>query len=287
MARLYRCISADSHMEISPNMWRDRVPEALRERVPRVIKLPNGGEAVVAENQPIRPVWVHNVPTPFEEFGPDMPDVFEGRAGAGGPEQRIQEQDVDGVDAEVLFPGVSGQEMWNYIPDDEVYNAIVRAYNDFLAEDFIAYDPDRLIPMGIIPARNIDDAVAELQRCKKLGFKGVVLATYPSGKPRPSTDDDPFWRMALDIDMPVTIHTQFLQQRSERRGAGGGGGMDLARRICTYGVKAAPIAAAMALDGLFERFPDLHIFIAENQISWIPGWIEQMDLLWSRHRFYH
>jgi predicted TIM-barrel fold metal-dependent hydrolase len=287
MARAYRCISSDSHMEISPNMWRDRVPAALRDRAPRTIRLPNGGDAIIAENQPMRPVWAHNVPIPFEDMGPDVPDTFEGKAGAGGSEQRLREQDVDGVDAEVLFPGVSGQEMWNHIPDDAVYNAIVRAYNDFLTEDFMSLDRDRLLCMGIMPARGIDDALSELERCAKLGFKGVVLATYPSGKVRPSTDDDRFWARALDLKMPVTIHTQFLQQRSERRGGAAERGFDLARRISTYGVKAAPIAAAFALEGVFDRFPDLHIFIAENQISWIPGWLEQMDILWGRHRFYH
>jgi len=61
-------------------------------------------------------------------------------AGAGPPEQRIQEQDQDGIDAEVLFTGTSIN-MANNIVDDDAYRAVVRGYNDFLAKEFCAVDP--------------------------------------------------------------------------------------------------------------------------------------------------
>jgi len=31
--------------------------------------------------------------------------------------------------------------------------------------------PDRLIGMGVIPITNVDDAIAEMKHCKKLGLK--------------------------------------------------------------------------------------------------------------------
>src|SRR5262249_18803120 len=66
--------------------------------------------------------------------------------GTGPAEQRLKEQDIDGIDAEVLFPGqASGPYFWRYIRDDEAYKACVRAYNDFLAEDYCSVAPDRLI----------------------------------------------------------------------------------------------------------------------------------------------
>jgi hypothetical protein len=49
MAPAYRCFSADSHLEISP-IRRDRVPAEYRERAPNAIQLPNGGDAVLAQN---------------------------------------------------------------------------------------------------------------------------------------------------------------------------------------------------------------------------------------------
>jgi hypothetical protein len=53
--------------------------------------------------------------------------------GTGPAEQRPREQDADGIDAEVLFPGASSPSMWRSITDDAAYKAVLRAYNDFLA----------------------------------------------------------------------------------------------------------------------------------------------------------
>jgi predicted TIM-barrel fold metal-dependent hydrolase len=206
-------------------------------------------------------------------------------AGGGSPEQRIEEQDQDGVDAEILFADVGGRNDWSAIDDDDSYHAIVHAYNEFLAEEYCAVDPRRLIGMGIIPERGIDQAIAEMEYCAKAGFKGINLNTYPSGKPRVTAEDDRFWAAAVDLDMPVTVHTAFAATRRER--GPGDGTPDLARRICTYGVKAAPIAAALAVYGIFERFPKLQVYFAENQICWVPGFMDSMDVLYKKHRYYH
>jgi hypothetical protein len=45
MTSAYCYISGDSHLEIDPKWWVDRVPAAHRERAPRLIRLPDGGDA--------------------------------------------------------------------------------------------------------------------------------------------------------------------------------------------------------------------------------------------------
>lgn len=286
MARAYRYISADSHLEISPESWRKRVPKKHRERAPRLIQLADGSDAILVENRPLNVRWVHGAGVPFERWGLETGMRYDETAGAGPPEQRLKEQDMDGIDAEILFADVGGRSDWSGIADDGAYHAVVWAYNEFLAEEYCAVDPDRLIGMGIIPERGIEGAIAELEHCARLGFKAVNLSRYPSAKPFPTPEDDRFWAAALDADMPVTIHTEFAD--SERRGGTTQQrGPDLARRICTYGVKAAPIAAALAVSGVFDRFPKLQVYFAENQIGWIPNYLEQMDVLYERHRYYH
>ena len=42
-------LSGDSHLEIDSKHWINRVPALHRDRVPRVIKLPYGGDAWIAE----------------------------------------------------------------------------------------------------------------------------------------------------------------------------------------------------------------------------------------------
>ncbi|MGH7844764.1 MAG: amidohydrolase family protein [Candidatus Binatia bacterium] len=284
MARAYRTISADSHLEISPDRWRDRVPARYRDRAPRVIRLPNGGDAILAENTRLLQLWAHNAGVPWEEWGHDNVKRYEEAVGSGTPEQRLRELDTDGIDAEVLFPGISKLEFLSAIGDDDAYFAVVAAYNEFLAEEYMDADPERFIPAGVIPKRGVDAAIAEMNHCAKLGLKAISLDAYPNGSLSIKPEDDRFWAAALDIDMPVTVHTMFSGMREGRQRAQG---LNLARRISTYGTKAAPIATALAIHGVFDRFPKLQIFFAENQIGWIPNYLEQADLIWERHRFYH
>ncbi len=116
------------------------------------------------------------------------------------------------MDAEVLFAAmVAGPVFWRNISHDEVYKAVIRGYNDWLAEEYCAVAPDRLIGMGVIPITNVDDAIAEMEHCKKLGLKGVLLGALPNAKGYPTPEDDKFWAAAIDLDMPVTVHVQFYR----------------------------------------------------------------------------
>jgi predicted TIM-barrel fold metal-dependent hydrolase len=204
------------------------------------------------------------------------------------------EQDIDGIDAEVLFPGNNGGMIVNSIPDDEAYLSMVRAYNDFLVEDYCSVAPDRLLGMGVIPERGVRYAIAEMERCARMGMKGVVLSTFPSGKYYPSPEDDEFWTAALDLSMPITVHVQF-----GARGARTGpvfkypldpgeeiGGQDIVSRMTRYGQYGALSANQLVMARVFDRFPSLRVYFAENQIGWIPNHLEQMDIHYNRHRFW-
>ena len=287
MRKPYRQISADAHLEVSPNRWRDRVPERYRDRAPRTIRLANGGDAILSEGNSLLKLHQHNAGFPFEEWGTDHPMTYGQEPGAGPPDQRLRELDEDGVDAEILYPGVAGRGLWTNVAADNAYHAIVRAYNEFIAEEYRSLNPERLIPMGVIPERTLDKAIEEMEYCAELGLKGVSINRYPAGKSAPTPEDDRFWAAAIDMDMPVSVHTEFVGLPARARVDRDERGYDLGRRISTYGVKAAPIAARLAVDGVFERFPKLLIYFAENQICWLPGFLEQADIMYKRHRYYH
>ena len=67
--------------------------------------------------------------------------IMKASPGTGSPEQSLREQDKDGVDAEVLFPGNVGPGFWRGIRNDDVYKSVVRAYNDWLAEEYCSFSP--------------------------------------------------------------------------------------------------------------------------------------------------
>ncbi|HEX9879812.1 MAG TPA: hypothetical protein VGB25_06425, partial [Candidatus Binatia bacterium] len=103
----YKCISADSHLEIRPDRYTVRLPKRFRDHAPRVITLHDGTLAVIQEGKPLERL-ISNIACgkPYEErhpFDPLPGENYENSPGTGSPEQRLKEQDMDGVDAEVLF----------------------------------------------------------------------------------------------------------------------------------------------------------------------------------------
>jgi predicted TIM-barrel fold metal-dependent hydrolase len=207
MARDYRYISGDTHLEVPVERWTRRVPERYRDRAPRTVKLANGGDAVLVEGMTPRE-------NPMDLYGGKGRDVwnpwgqtYDTTPGTASAEARLECLDIDGLDAEVIFPAVvAGPRGWRSIRDDAVYLACVRAYNDFVAEEYAARAPERLLPAGVVPSSSVNEAIEEMQRCAGLGLRSVMLSAFPSGKGWPTAEDDAFWREALSIKMPVTIH---------------------------------------------------------------------------------
>ena len=174
------------------------------------------------------------------------------------------------------------------IRDREAFLAIVRAFNDYFIEEFCGAAPDRLIGAAVLPNIGVDEDIAELKRCADMGFKTARLHTYPSGKSNPTPEDDRFWAAALDLDMPLTIHTSFPQQtrgrdvyhlKYPREPQGEERPPDFLQRIARHGIYhcGAVEASQLILDGVFDRFPKLRIYWAENNIGWIPYFYQQMD----------
>ena len=296
MTREYRLMSSDGHLEVPPERWVHRVPQKYRDRAPRTIRLPDGGDALLIEGQPLLEANFLDLRAgrpagQWQPFGLKVEDA----AGTGSAEQRVREQDQDGMDAEVLFPAmVAGPVFWRNIRHDEVYKAVIRAYNDWLGEEYCTVAPDRLIGMGVMPITNVDDAIAEMEHCARLGLKGILLGALPSSLGYPTPADDKFWAAAVDMDMPVTVHVAF-----NRTGARAAQPtfkypreepeiMGRIRRpflewITNFGLPPAISIAQLVLAGVFERFPTLKVFFAETRLGWVPFWLEHADLWYQRH----
>ena len=273
MARNYRYISVDGHLEIMPDQWTDWVEPKHREHAPRSLEI-DGKSAILVENSPLYMRTDHNPGTPPETWSLDDYVRIDDMPGAGSAEQRLLEQDQDGIDAEVLFPG-SAMRLVNNIPDDDAYLAVIHGYNEFLAKQYCSVDPDRLIGLGLIAQRGVDNAIAELEHSAELGLKGVVLSAYPSGKNRLSADDDRFWAAASGMDITVTIHGGLP--------TGGGGNYLPSRLTIPVGRRSCAVTSlALAIEGVFDRFPKLDIFFGETDIGWIPFFMDQVDIFYRK-----
>jgi len=288
MARKYRLFSADSHLEISPERWTGRVPEKYRDRAPRLVKLANGGDGVIIEGRPLYVVGLAIAGKPYERH--ELRGVcYEGSEGAGSPEQRLKEQDKDGVAGEILYTSASNLSFWRGIRNDEAYLATVHAYNTFLAEEYCTVDRDRLVALGAIPTHSVDAAVMEMEYCAKAGLKGMMLNTFPSGKSYPTAEDDRFYAAALDLNMPLSVHVSmqlpegplFKYDKDPGEVAFGG---DPIRVLTRFGGNSGLNAVQLLLSGVFDRFPKLRIYWAETQMGWLPYYYDQLDDVYNRSK---
>ena len=201
-------------------------PEKFRDRGPRVIETPNTkGHAWIMEGQ-TRPSVMgfssfyfksskrFDRATLIEGFknikdrGVRYEDLFPGSYDAA---ERVKEMTEGETDAEVIFNGVGT--VWNGIKlmkDKELSLACYKVYNDWMAE-FQGYAPERLICNATLPTTGIDDCIDELHRCADMGLRTVQLESYPSGSfTEPTPEDDRFWAAAVELDMPINVHTQFF-----------------------------------------------------------------------------
>jgi uncharacterized protein len=302
MPRSYKIISSDSHLEIPPERWAHRIPQKYRELGPRRITLPNGSDALQIDNsEPIQNASDMYAGRPSTEWEPFKLSYAE-TAGTGPPEQRLREQDVEDVEAEVLFPAQqAGPALWRRLKDDAAFLAMVRAYNEWLIEEYCAVAPDRLIGLGVLPWTTVDDIIAEMEHCARLGFKAVVLGTWPGGQGYPTPEDDKFWAAALDLDMPVAIHVE-LRRIGPRASQptfrwprepeelvpllAFGGKRTIVDRMARFGMDAALTLSQLAVSGVFDRFPKLHLFVAETRVGWLPFWMENADIQYERNLYW-
>jgi predicted TIM-barrel fold metal-dependent hydrolase len=298
LAALPPLISSDGHLEVVPERWTGRMPARLRGKAPRTIKLPDGGDAILVEGQKPYPVPFLDLRAgrtneTWQPFGVTVKDT----AGVGPPEQRIREQDMDGLHAEVLFPNMQlGPRLWRTMSDDEAYRAAVRAYNDWLGEEYCPVSRDRLVGLGVIPWTALDDAVAELAHCATLGLKGVALGVFPSGKSYATPEDDRFWAAALDMQMPLTVHVgfdrlgpraaepTFVYRDADPAMVAKVPGRNIVEWMAFLGLPPALSLTQMIMSGVFDRLPDLQVFFAETRLGWVPFWMEEADYWYERHR---
>src|SRR5262245_17775255 len=274
MPRHYEVISADGHIETPPDGWLEYVPEKWRSRGPRLIKLPEGGEAWLGEGQPL----LHN----GKNITAGHPVVYSGASyfnpdgspapGAGGPAQPLREQDQDGSDSEALFPPVYATRFITTIADREVYLSMAHAYNTWLAKDFCAPAPDRLIGVGSLPAGPMADSLAEMVRCKELGLKAVTFPGFPNGGNTPKPEDDRFWATAQELGIALSPHLNFGQSDAPYVGSGAGRSLlEFAASLSNRRVQGPMYTInLMSVTGVFDRFPDLKIYFAETNASWMP-----------------
>jgi predicted TIM-barrel fold metal-dependent hydrolase len=300
----YRIVSADAHILEPPGIWDRWLPKKHLDKAPKLVRDIDGGDAwlFAGADQP-DPIGL--VATPgmsWDQFRWTGVTYDEARSGCFDGAERLNDMDIDGVDAEVLFPPQRTIGHFLGDPDDDFVLAGIDAYNHFLTDEFCAADPTRLIGAAQIPSIGADVAVDYLLKAAALGFKTVVIANWPGGGETIGEDDEPFWAAAAETGIPVCIHINLISRaaRQKARAAAakaaktGGGSLyggtrpnANAKAVAGLGGVFATVPSTIGqliFTGVFERHPALRIALIETGVGWIPHLLEQMDDRYWRNR---
>lgn len=270
-------VSADGHVQEPRTFLSDRIAEKYHHRIPSVVVDEKGGQHQKTEGfRQAKLNWVK----PLE--GHEKLRHESGR----DPEARIRDLAIDGCDAEILFPN-KGLTIWA-TPDAEFSHAMCRAYNEWAWEIFGDFN-DRLMPMACIAPGTLDDALAEIERCAALGFKGLSLPCKPVFGP-PNVDDsnynlkefEPLWDCITDVDLPVTFH---VSTGRDPRTARSQGGAVINYTIHSLAPTMEPLVNICA-SGVAERHPTLRFGAIEAGIGWVPWMLEAMDEAYLKHHMW-
>ena len=190
---------------------------------------------------------------------------------AGGAPAWLEALDRGGMESTILYPTLGL--FVGFLKDREWAVALCRAYNSFLAEEFVRVSP-RLRAVALLPVQDPEAAALELRRgVRELGLVGGMLAADGSHVLGDSRFL-PIYEEAQRLDTMLGIHASGSHL--------GGAGVDLFPRFIQAHTTSHPFGqmrqlTSIVFEGVPERFPRLRLAFLEAGAGWAPYWMERMD----------
>ena len=275
-------LSSDSHVIEPPDLW-DGHGGDLAERMRRVEAFDDGDWWVVDGYKTMSFLGIQT----GERFegGPEslrtsgsFADV---RPAAYDPRRYLDENVEDGVWGSVLYPS-QGLVLYA-VPTTDVVSAAMATYNDWLA-DFCSEDTARLKGIAMLNLDDIDEAVAELARCRELGLGGALIpVTPPPWQPYRSPAYDRLWAAAQDLGMPLSLHV--ATDRADPKVGAAAFRLDVKQvppsMFVNSDFQVRQTLAELIFSGVFERFPRLRVGSVEHELGWIPFFLDRIDYVYT------
>ncbi|WP_226998741.1 amidohydrolase family protein [Tardibacter chloracetimidivorans] len=261
-------VSSDSHWNITEDIFYERAPAALKDRMPRIWIDERGNLCIGIRHENL-------LAGPIEELLASF-----NRPGFRDLKARMADLDDDGVSMEIVYP----QWLMLYLhhPDLEMREWLFRIYNEYLA-DLEKESGGRFHGVGIPVYWDSAKAAASIEHIKRLGLKAAMLpvnaGNSPAGvKVNYATDDlDDMWSAAEDCHLPITYH---IGENPNLEGPGGVG----AGLLATF-MPFRRSLGDMIFGGIFDRHPTLRVVFAEAGINWVPGALQDAEMIfdsWGR-----
>jgi len=296
-------ISVDDHVIEHANVWQDRLPAKYKDVGPRTIQERGTMQFVggvfsyePSDDGELCDWWLYEdkrVPQTrlSAAVGFDRDDVKvtgityeEMRRGCWDPKARLEDMDVNHTEAQMCFPSFPrfcGQTFME--ADDKVLSDLcVKAYNDWMVDEWCGDSGGRLIPLTITHLWDADLAAAEVHRNAERGVRAVCFSEIPPYLGLPSIHTDywePFFRACEETGTVINMHIgSSSKMPSTSADAPAAVGSTL-----TFG-NAMSSMTDWLFSGWLARLPNLKLAYSEGQIGWIPYILERADKVWEENR---
>ena len=297
-------ISADSHVVEGRDVFTG-LAERFGDKAPRIMDVGDQVDAIVvpergmqgvsvarmgmassrlARNEPLGRKPGHK-PDVAHMKDPELVALFNSgyagmRKGLVDGAHRYQDQDVDGLAAEFLYPGFFA--MFSF-PDTELLVALQKNYNDWL-HDYTTASNGRLFGLAAIPVQDPVAAAEELDRVIKLGFRGgCIPCTSPVDRPYFDDCYEPIWSLAEEAGFPLSMHVgcgSYVPPEYRPTKA-------RSDAIANYAASQHTVQGTIVeflCRGVCERHPKLKIVVAEFNAGWIAHWLDRVEQGLARER---
>ena len=218
----YKVISGDSHVDLTwlpGDLFASNAPDSMKAKMPRVVEDEKGASwrangielggvgGLGFTGEKVEKGWSKRldrmISVGFYEDG------AKGLFHPTTPELREMDQDMDGVQAEVIY-GILGVGL--NLKDQEAMTEVYRIYNDWAA-DFCKSNPGRFRALACIPNHDPAEAAEELRRASGMGLRGADFAVASATKPMYHESWDVLWEAAEETRAPISFHTIGLNPR--------------------------------------------------------------------------
>jgi predicted TIM-barrel fold metal-dependent hydrolase len=287
-----QAISVDDHVVEPRHVFVDHIDPKFRDRAPRIVDR-DGVEGWLWEDRFYPLSFQGNAQTrKFREGESGRGDDLYARRyedmipAAYDVHERIGAMDEDGVWAELLFPTFPrfGGTQFLQAEDKELAAAMVRAWNDWMLDEWCAAYPERFIPQTLVPLWDVPGAVAEIERCAAKGSRAVLFVEnpHPLGLPSfPTGHWRPVFEACNETGLPMSMHIGTSMGLISTPSPESSPSVAIA--LC--GVNSMSALGDLIFSGVFNGLPDLRIALSEGGAGWVPYVLERLDYTWERSRY--
>ncbi len=286
-------VSVDDHVVCPPTVWLDRLPARYHDVAPRVerIQWPSSrhpGTDVSAD------VWHYEkmrAPIPYGSASAGLPPsefdmepmLFDTmRPGCYDVAERLRDMDSQGVEAALCFPNMFVQfcgQRFLKAKDKELALLCLRAYNDWLLEEWCGPSAGRLLGAVLVPLWDVDLAVDELERNAARGATAMTFSEIPAHLGLPSIHCG-YWEPLLAACAAAEIVINLHIGSNSKIGMSSADA-PLGVLVANHFGNSALALSDWITSGVFLRHPNLKIALSEGQAGWVPYLMSRLDTFWS------